>query len=272
MTIFTQIQFPRIVRLLGESASDSWPQPLPMPARSVALTFRPSPGRRARRRIYWLGPSRIWHRRLLRSLSNADPPVPLHVRAAAWLHEALPPVSHAHRGAAFTASRASRLVPALAALTSAIWLRVLRLGRMGTGIADTSVATLVARSSSGSEERSQNLALIASTRAAARIVTPLVSGTLFARSCSWRCAHLETSPRVYHRPNLHSHPIVALLCSQACAWRLAVPGQRCAGLVLGAAPAAAQTYGAKAAASAPSRRAATTRGGLRHGCRPVERG
>jgi len=74
------------------------------------------------------------------------------------------------------------------ALATPIHQSLYMLGRMGTGIADTSVATLVARSSSGSEERSQNLALIASTRAAARIVTPLVSGTLFARSCSWRLA------------------------------------------------------------------------------------
>lgn len=53
------------------------------------------------------------------------------------------------------------------------------LNRVGSGIADTSTATLVARYSDGKEQRSQNLALIQSTRAGARIVTPLISGKLF---------------------------------------------------------------------------------------------
>mmetsp|Transcript_37007 Transcript_37007/g.91083 ORF Transcript_37007/g.91083 Transcript_37007/m.91083 type:complete len:517 (+) Transcript_37007:179-1729(+) len=55
------------------------------------------------------------------------------------------------------------------------------LNRAGSGVADTATATLVARSSKGKDERSQNLALIQSTRAFARIFTPLISGTLFAR-------------------------------------------------------------------------------------------
>lgn len=56
------------------------------------------------------------------------------------------------------------------------------LTRLGTSIADTSTATLVARSSDGSEARAANLALIQSTRAGARIVTPILSGWLFERS------------------------------------------------------------------------------------------
>lgn len=58
------------------------------------------------------------------------------------------------------------------------------LNRAGSGVADTATATLVARSSVGKEQRSQNLALIQSTRAGARIVTPLLSGTLFQRQAS----------------------------------------------------------------------------------------
>ena len=56
------------------------------------------------------------------------------------------------------------------------------LTRFGTAIADTSTATLVVRSSPTSEARAANLALIQSTRAAARIVTPVLSGWLFERS------------------------------------------------------------------------------------------
>ena len=54
--------------------------------------------------------------------------------------------------------------------------------RLGAGVADTSTATLVARSSDGSDERARNLALIQSTRAGARIITPILSGWLFERS------------------------------------------------------------------------------------------
>jgi len=54
--------------------------------------------------------------------------------------------------------------------------------RIGSGVADTSTATLVARSSRGSEDRAKNLALIQSTRAGARIITPVLSAWLFARS------------------------------------------------------------------------------------------
>jgi MFS family permease len=55
--------------------------------------------------------------------------------------------------------------------------------RVGQGITDTSTATLVARASNGKEERARNLGMIQSTRAGARIFTPLVSGSLFSRSC-----------------------------------------------------------------------------------------
>ena len=44
--------------------------------------------------------------------------------------------------------------------------------RAGAGIADTSTATLVARSSPNKDARSRNLGLIQSARAAARIATP----------------------------------------------------------------------------------------------------
>jgi len=59
--------------------------------------------------------------------------------------------------------------------------------RVGSGITDTSTATLVAQNSDGKEEKARNLGMIQSTRAGARIVTPLLSGSLFARSCqqSW---------------------------------------------------------------------------------------
>jgi fucose permease len=50
---------------------------------------------------------------------------------------------------------------------------------MCSGITDTATASLVAVSSNGSEQRSQNLALIQSTRAGARIITPVFSGYLF---------------------------------------------------------------------------------------------
>ena len=56
------------------------------------------------------------------------------------------------------------------------------LARTGSAISDTSTATLVARSSEGTEARARNLALIQSTRAGARIVTPVLSGWLFEQS------------------------------------------------------------------------------------------
>ena len=56
------------------------------------------------------------------------------------------------------------------------------LNRMCSGITDTATATLVSSSSNGREQRSQNLALIQSTRAGARIVTPVLSGSLFEYS------------------------------------------------------------------------------------------
>jgi MFS family permease len=55
--------------------------------------------------------------------------------------------------------------------------------RVGTGIVDTSTATLVARYSNGRDERGRNLGMIQSTRAGARIFTPVLSASLFARSC-----------------------------------------------------------------------------------------
>ena len=54
--------------------------------------------------------------------------------------------------------------------------------RLSSAIADTSTATLVARSSPDSAARARNLALITSTRAGARIFTPVVSGVLLSRS------------------------------------------------------------------------------------------
>lgn len=60
------------------------------------------------------------------------------------------------------------------------------LNRAGSGVADTSTATLVARTSATPDERATNLALIQSTRAAARIFTPVVSGSLFSLSCGFR--------------------------------------------------------------------------------------
>lgn len=56
--------------------------------------------------------------------------------------------------------------------------------RVGTGIVDTATATLVATYSKDRQERGTNLGMIQSTRAGARIFTPVISGSLFARSCS----------------------------------------------------------------------------------------
>jgi MFS family permease len=55
--------------------------------------------------------------------------------------------------------------------------------RVGQGITDTATATLVARASNDREDRARNLGMVQSTRAAARIFTPVVSGSLFSRSC-----------------------------------------------------------------------------------------
>jgi len=57
------------------------------------------------------------------------------------------------------------------------------MNRAGAAVADTATATLVASSSGGKEDRSRNLALLTSTRAAARIVTPLLSSKMFELSC-----------------------------------------------------------------------------------------
>ena len=57
------------------------------------------------------------------------------------------------------------------------------LNRGGASIADTCTATLVARLSSSKDARSKNLALLTSTRAASRIITPLLSSKLFELSC-----------------------------------------------------------------------------------------
>ena len=56
------------------------------------------------------------------------------------------------------------------------------MNRAGAAIADTSTAALVASSSASREDRSRNLALLTSTRAAARIFSPLLSGKLFELS------------------------------------------------------------------------------------------
>lgn len=55
--------------------------------------------------------------------------------------------------------------------------------RVGAAVADTATAALVARASVGSETRSHNLALLTSTRAAARVLSPLVSSKMFELSC-----------------------------------------------------------------------------------------
>ena len=57
------------------------------------------------------------------------------------------------------------------------------MNRAGAAVADTSTAALVASSSANREARSRNLALLTSTRAAARIVTPLLSSKMFELSC-----------------------------------------------------------------------------------------
>lgn len=62
------------------------------------------------------------------------------------------------------------------------------LNRAGSGVADISIATLVSQASPNKEMRARNLGLIQSTRAAARIVTPLLSGKLFEASCGWAFA------------------------------------------------------------------------------------
>ena len=54
--------------------------------------------------------------------------------------------------------------------------------RAGSGMTDTATATMVARASRTKDERSRNLGLIQSTRAGARIVTPILGGELFRRS------------------------------------------------------------------------------------------
>ena len=53
------------------------------------------------------------------------------------------------------------------------------LNRIGNGIGDTSTAALVSKFSTTKSDRARNLGLVQSTRAAARIVTPLLSGYLF---------------------------------------------------------------------------------------------
>lgn len=57
------------------------------------------------------------------------------------------------------------------------------MNRAGAAVADTSTATLVASASTNRDARSRNLALLTSTRAAGRIVTPLLSTKLFELSC-----------------------------------------------------------------------------------------
>merc|ERR1712087_954713 len=58
------------------------------------------------------------------------------------------------------------------------------MNRVGASIADTATAALVSSTSKGREARSRNLALLTSTRAAARIASPLLSSKMFQLSCS----------------------------------------------------------------------------------------
>ena len=57
------------------------------------------------------------------------------------------------------------------------------MNRAGAAVADTATAALVARSSVSRDDRSRNLALLTSTRAAARIASPILSSKMFALSC-----------------------------------------------------------------------------------------
>ena len=57
------------------------------------------------------------------------------------------------------------------------------INRVGASIADTSTAAMVASFSKDRDDRSKNLALLTSTRAAARIFTPLLSSKMFELSC-----------------------------------------------------------------------------------------
>ena len=57
------------------------------------------------------------------------------------------------------------------------------LSRASASVADTATAALVVRSSTDRQARAKNLALLTSTRAAARIATPLISSKLFEFSC-----------------------------------------------------------------------------------------
>merc|ERR1712238_182313 len=57
------------------------------------------------------------------------------------------------------------------------------INRIGAATADTPTAALVASSSTDRDNRSKNLALLTSTRAAARIFTPLLSSKMFELSC-----------------------------------------------------------------------------------------
>lgn len=57
------------------------------------------------------------------------------------------------------------------------------INRAGAAVADTATAALVASSSGSRDARSRNLALLTSTRAAARIVSPLLSSKMFELSC-----------------------------------------------------------------------------------------
>ena len=57
------------------------------------------------------------------------------------------------------------------------------INRVGAAVADTSTAALVASTSTNRDDRSKNLALLTSTRAAARIFSPLLSSKMFELSC-----------------------------------------------------------------------------------------
>jgi len=58
------------------------------------------------------------------------------------------------------------------------------LNRAGSAVADTSTVTLVSRNSPNQEQRSRNLGFIQSSRALARVLSPVLCGGLFERSQS----------------------------------------------------------------------------------------
>ena len=90
-----------------------------------------------------------------------------------------------HRACALGILAAGTGIGGLSVLRVQPWHSLLYMtNRIGAAVADTATAALVARSSADREERSHNLALLTSTRAAARIASPLISSEMFALSCA----------------------------------------------------------------------------------------